>query len=67
MAKPTILAVDDDPAVAAAIMRDLRSRYGADYRVMRATSGAEALEVLTELALRTGRSPRSSPTSGCRR
>ena len=28
MAKPTILAVDDDAAVAGAIVRDLRSRYG---------------------------------------
>ena len=32
--------------------RDLRVRYGADYRVVAATSGAEALEVLAELALR---------------
>ncbi len=32
--------------------RDLRSRYGADYRIVRATSGAEALDVLAELALR---------------
>jgi thioredoxin reductase (NADPH) len=52
MSKPTILAVDDDPLVAAAITRDLGSRYGADYRIVRATSGAEALAVLTELGLR---------------
>jgi thioredoxin reductase (NADPH) len=52
MTKPTILAVDDDPEVAAAITRDLRSRYGADYRVVRTTSGPEALAVLTKLALR---------------
>jgi thioredoxin reductase (NADPH) len=52
MTKPTILTVDDDPAVSAAIARDLRSRYGHDYRVIRATSGAQALEVLAELALR---------------
>jgi CheY-like chemotaxis protein len=50
--KPTILTVDDDPMVSAAITRDLRSRYGADYRIVRATSGAEALAVLTKLALR---------------
>ena len=43
MTKPTILAVDDDPAVSRAITRDLRAQYGADYRVVRATSGAEAL------------------------
>ena len=52
MAKPTILAVDDDPEVAAAITRDLRSRYGADCRVVRTTSGPEALAVLAKLALR---------------
>src|SRR5215831_17942505 len=50
--KPAILAVDDDPAVAAAITRDLRSRYAESYRVVRATSGREALEVLANLALR---------------
>jgi thioredoxin reductase (NADPH) len=52
MPKPTIVAVDDDPGVSRAIVRDLRARYGADYRVMRATSGAEALAMLAELALR---------------
>ena len=52
MTKPTIVAVDDDPGVSRAIVRDLRARYGADYRVVRATSGAEALAVLGELALR---------------
>ena len=52
MSKPIILTVDDDPMVSAAIARDLRSRYGADYRIVRATSGAEALTVLTKLALR---------------
>src|SRR6266498_2781428 len=52
MSKPTILTVDDDPMVSAAITRDLSSRYGADYRIVRATSGAQALAVLTELALR---------------
>jgi thioredoxin reductase (NADPH) len=52
MSKPTILAVDDDPDVSAAIARDLRARYAADYRIVRATSGPEALEVLARLALR---------------
>jgi thioredoxin reductase (NADPH) len=52
MSKATILAVDDDPMVSAAISRDLRRRYSADYRVVRATSGPEALEVLAKLALR---------------
>ncbi len=47
-----MLAVDDDPQVLASISRDLRSRYAGEYRVMRASSGAQALEVLAELALR---------------
>jgi thioredoxin reductase (NADPH) len=50
--KPTILAVDDDPVVSRAVARDLRTRYGADYRIVAATSGAQALEMLAELALR---------------
>ena len=52
MSKPTILAVNDDPEASAAITRDLRGRYGAGYRVVHATSGPEALEVLAKLALR---------------
>jgi len=52
MSKPVILTVDDDPMVSAAIARDLRSHYGADYRIMRAASGPEALTVLSRLALR---------------
>ena len=51
MSKPVILTVDDDPLVSAAIGRDLLQQYGADYRVVRATSGAGALEVLARLAL----------------
>ena len=50
--KPTILTVDDDPMVSAAITRDLRERYGADYRVIGATSGEQTLSVLAEIALR---------------
>lgn len=41
MTKPTILTVDDDPVVSQAITRDLRAKYGSDYRIVRATSGAE--------------------------
>jgi len=50
--KPTILTVDDDPEVSAAIGRDLRDQYGADYRVVVAISGEQALGVLARLALR---------------
>jgi thioredoxin reductase (NADPH) len=52
MSKPTILTVDDDPQVAAAIARDFTMRYGGAYRIVRAGSGHEALDVLASLALR---------------
>ncbi|MGD9705374.1 MAG: FAD-dependent oxidoreductase [Acidimicrobiia bacterium] len=52
MARTIILTVDDDPAVSQAITRDLRSRYGDDYRLVRATSGAEAMSALEEFARR---------------
>jgi thioredoxin reductase (NADPH) len=52
MGKPTILTVDDDPEVSAAIGRDLGDQYGADYRVVAASSGEQAVTVLARLALR---------------
>ena len=52
MSKPTIVTVDDDPMVSAAIARDLRHNYGSDYRIVRAASGEQALATLTKLALR---------------
>ncbi|MFD7287607.1 FAD-dependent oxidoreductase [Streptomyces sp. NPDC059863] len=52
MANPTILTVDDDPAVSRAVARDIRRRYGGQYRVVRAVSGAEALDALREIKLR---------------
>src|SRR3712207_5586184 len=51
-AKPVLLTVDDDPGVSRAVARDLRRRYGEDYRVVRASSGDEALTALRELKLR---------------
>lgn len=51
-AKPAILSVDDDPGVSRAVVRDLRRRYGADYRILRAESGDQALEALREMKLR---------------
>jgi thioredoxin reductase (NADPH) len=50
--KPSILAVDDEPEVLNAVVRDLRTRYGAQYRLLSATSGEEAINTLKELALR---------------
>ena len=55
MGHPTILTVDDDPSVSRAIARDLRRRYGENYRIIRASSAAEALEALKEIKLRGGR------------
>src|ERR1700693_2471288 len=52
MRKPVILAVDDDAAVLHAIERDLRRRYGQQYRIMRADSGQSALEIVRQLKLR---------------
>jgi thioredoxin reductase (NADPH) len=52
MSRPTILAVDDDRSVLVAVEEDLRSRYGADYRILVADSGEDALAVLAQLRLR---------------
>lgn len=51
-ARTVILTVDDDPGVSRAVARDLRRRYGASYRVVRAESGESALDALRELKLR---------------
>jgi thioredoxin reductase (NADPH) len=50
--RPAILAVDDEPAVLAAVARDLRRGFGERFRIVRAHSGAEALETLAELRRR---------------
>src|SRR5690242_9703712 len=55
MGHPAILTVDDDPSVSRAIARDLRRKYGEAYRIVRASSAAEALEALRELKLRGAR------------
>lgn len=52
MTKPTLLAIDDDPQVLAAVGRDLRSHYGEDYRILLASSGTEALDVVEGLQKR---------------
>ena len=52
VAKPAILAVDDDAPVLRAVERDLRARYGTDYRVLAADSGTDALELVRELTRR---------------
>ncbi|MBI3760626.1 MAG: FAD-dependent oxidoreductase [Chloroflexi bacterium] len=52
MARPVIISVDDDPAVLSAVERDLRKKYGRDYRILKSDSGAAAIESLKQLQLR---------------
>jgi thioredoxin reductase (NADPH) len=52
MAKPILLSVDDDSDVLRAIERDLRSHYGADYRVIGSDSPEKALDILKQLKVR---------------
>ena len=49
MAKPTLLAIDDDSAVLEAVVQDLRRQYGSKYRIVRAASGAMAMDVCRQL------------------
>jgi len=51
-ANPAIVTVDDDPSVSRAVARDVRRQYGDRFRVVRATSGAEAVDALKEIKLR---------------
>ncbi len=50
--RATILAVDDEPTVLAAVARDLRRGFGEHYRILRAGSGPDALELLNEMRRR---------------
>src|SRR3954469_15781660 len=50
--RPAIVAVDDDPAVLASVARDLRRGFGEKYRIVRAGSGQEALELVREIRAR---------------
>jgi thioredoxin reductase (NADPH) len=52
VARSSILTVDDDPGVSRAVARDLRRRYGDAHRIVRAESGAQALDALREMKLR---------------
>jgi len=52
MAKPVILAVDDDVSVLEMVVQDLRRQYGANYRIQRAASGQAALDTCDQLKKR---------------
>jgi thioredoxin reductase (NADPH) len=52
MAAPAIVTVDDERDVLHAVERDLRRKYGKDYRVLGTDSGNEALNLLQQLKTR---------------
>jgi thioredoxin reductase (NADPH) len=49
MAKPILLAVDDDVSVLEAVVQDLRRKYGQEHRILRAASGVAALDICRQL------------------
>ncbi|MGD0725129.1 MAG: FAD-dependent oxidoreductase [Spirochaetia bacterium] len=54
MAKPIIFAVDDEAQVLNAVERDLRGRFGSEYRIAKALSGEDALKAAREFKRRGG-------------
>lgn len=52
MKQPFILLVDDDLQVIQAIMRDMKSQYRQDYKVVGTDSANEALDLMKELKLK---------------
>jgi len=52
MSKPVIMTVDDEPEVLNAVERDLRKQYAAEYRIVKASSGAQALDAVRQLKQR---------------
>ncbi len=52
MPKPNIVIADDEPAVLNAVYRDLNPRYAKEYKIVRADSGATALEAVQKLQQR---------------
>jgi len=52
MKNPVIMAIDDDGAVLNAVERDLRAKFGRDYHIVKANSGAVALDFIKQLQAR---------------
>ncbi|UBU15485.1 FAD-dependent oxidoreductase [Nonomuraea gerenzanensis] len=52
MDKPVIVTVDDDPGVSRAVARDLRRRYGQEYRIVRAETARDGIDAVREMRLR---------------
>lgn len=53
MSKPIIMTIDDEQHVLNAIARDLKTHYQNDYRIVKASSGIEALEAVQEFKRRS--------------
>ena len=52
MSKPIILTTDDEIEVGNAIERDLKKEFGKDFRIIKTTSGKEALDTIRQLKRR---------------
>jgi thioredoxin reductase (NADPH) len=52
LAKPIILTIDDEEQVRNAVERDLARHYRQDYRIIKASSGAEGLDTVRRLKQR---------------
>ena len=52
MPKPVILTLDDELPVLNAVERDLRQKYGREYRILRSDSGVAALATVEQLRAR---------------
>src|SRR5262245_10218127 len=52
MTRPILLTVDDDLSVLRSVERDLRQEYSSRFRIMKADSGATALDLLRQLKKR---------------
>jgi thioredoxin reductase (NADPH) len=52
MPAPAIVTVDDEPEVLRAVERDLRRRYGKDYRILGTDSGSGAVDLMKQLKTR---------------
>ncbi len=53
MAKPVVLIVDDEPQVLNAVERDLKNHFKGEYRIIKASSGQDALTAVQQLAQRS--------------
>ena len=55
MAKPYIIALDDDIAVLRAVERDLKAKFGSDYRILASDSPEKAIGFVKQLTARGDR------------